>query len=152
MNAEVLDAVPGGPELRAWFDGRVPSFHDAEVLSVTLDRAEPSCVLRVHAFQMTSEVNSDGVYILKNHAVVTFRIGAITAMELDGFNHQNALMGLSITSGQTEVFGGDVVEIFRIELDPAYGLAGFVEGQSLSIGFEAGIPVGSQYEKRADLT
>jgi hypothetical protein len=47
VNDEILRQIPGGPELVAWF-GHVPAFHDAEVLSVALDRKGPSCQLSIH--------------------------------------------------------------------------------------------------------
>ena len=138
MDIELLNSVTGGAELLAWFDGHAPRFHDAEVLSIAFDRVGPSCILRVHGFEMTSAVNADGFYILKSHALVTFQFEGVTAMQLDDFNHQNALMGLSIVRASNEGF--------RIELDPAYGLSGSIECRSLSIGVEPGVPSGSQYE------
>ncbi len=143
MNIELLNAVPGGPELVEWFDGHAPRFHDAEVTSIAFDRTGPTCLLRVHGFKVSRAVKPDGPYVFKGHAVVTFRIDEVTEMQLDGFNHQNALMGLSIAHGPNEGF--------RVELDPAYGLSGFVEGRSLSIAIEPGIPPGSQYEAQNDV-
>ena len=43
--------IQGGPELLTWF-GRVPRFHDAEILSLNLDRKGQSTIL-VHAWNMT---------------------------------------------------------------------------------------------------
>lgn len=137
MNSDILNVISGGRELLAWFDGRVPSFHDAEVLSIAFDRVGPTCVARVHAFEMTGAVNSEGFYILKGHTVVTFRMGEVSGMELDDFNHQNALMGLTI--------GRKPDDGFRVEFDSAYGVSGFVECRSLSISMEPGIPSGSVY-------
>ena len=57
--------------------GRWPSFHDAEVLSVRLDRGvngeadEPSLEAAIHVFQMTAEIDSRGYYVRKNNTVVT---------------------------------------------------------------------------------
>ena len=144
MNIELLNSVAGGAELLEWFDGHAPRFHDAEVLSIAFDRAGPTCTLRVHGFEMTSAVNADGFYILKNHAVVTFRIEEVTAMQLDDFNHQNALMGLSIVRASNDAF--------RVELDPAYGLSGSIEGRSLTISLEPGAPPGSQYEVQREVS
>ncbi|MBU1383220.1 MAG: immunity 50 family protein [Alphaproteobacteria bacterium] len=143
VNIELLNAVPGGPELVAWFDGHAPRFHDAEVTSIAFDRAGPSCRLRVHGFKVTRAIKPDGPYVFEGHAVVAFRIDEVTGMQLDDFNHQNALMGLSIVRGPNEGF--------RVELDPAYGLSGFIEGRSLSIAIEPGIPPGSQYEAENDV-
>ena len=143
MNIELLNAVPGGPELVEWFDGQAPRFHDAEVTSIAFDRAGPTCLLRVHGFKVTRSVKPDGPYVFEGHVVVTFRIDEVTGMQLDDFNHQNALMGLTIVRGPNEDF--------RMELDPAFGLSGFIEGRSLSIAIEPGIPPGSQYEAQNDV-
>lgn len=143
MNVELLNTVPGGPELVEWFDGHAPRFHDAEVASIAFDRVGPTCLLRVHTFKVASALEPGGRYVFEGHVVVTFRIDAITGMKLDDFNHQNALMGLSIVRGADEGF--------RLELDPAYGLSGFVEGRFLSITIQSGIPAGSQYETRNDV-
>lgn len=143
MNIELLNSLKGGAELLAWFDGHAPHFHDAEVLSIAFDRAGPTCILRVHGFEMTSAVNADGFYVNRNHAVVTFRIDDVTAMQLEDFNHQNALMGLRIVPAPD---GG-----FRLELAPSYGLSGSIEGRSISISLEPGIPSGSHFEAQAEV-
>jgi hypothetical protein len=54
---ELLGELSGGSELIQWFDGHVPSFHDAEVLSLSLDRDSARCEIRIHTFAMTSEVD-----------------------------------------------------------------------------------------------
>lgn len=138
MNIDLLNQVPGGPELVEWF-GYAPRFHDAEVLGVTLDRAEPSCSIRVHGFEMTSEVDAKGFFVCTKHAVVTFTFRDLGELELDGFNAQNAVLGISIARGPDAQF--------RMEIDPAYGLGGVIEGRTLEIAIQPGIPPGSQYLK-----
>lgn len=150
MESAFFDTLPGGAALRTEFGGCVPTFHDAEVLSIAFDRSGPNCLLRIHAFEATDEVDEGGFFILRNHVVVTFSIEGVTGMELDAFNHQNALMGLRILGSQAEIFGGEIVDVVRLELDPAYGLGGFVEGRALSISHSAGVPSGSQYERFAN--
>jgi hypothetical protein len=133
----LLQNVPGGPELIEWFGGYAPRFHDAEVLGLTLDREGARCSLRVHGFEMTSEVDGRGYFVCKRHAVVTFALVGLTALELADFAEQNALMGLTIDRNDD---GG-----FRLELDPANGLSGSIEARTLEISIEPGIPPGSQY-------
>jgi Immunity protein 50 len=138
LDVDLLNEVPGGRELVDWF-GYAPRFHDAEVLGVTLDREGGTCALRVHGFEMTSEVDAKGYFVCAKHVVVTFIVGGLTAMELSDFNHQNALMGLAIAR--------DADDGFRVSLDAAYGLDGFVAGATLRVSLEPGIPAGSQYLK-----
>jgi hypothetical protein len=64
--------IPGGPELLAWF-GRVPSFHDAEIVRVVLNRRAPS-TLSIHVWNLTDQVDPQGYFILDRHAVVTFEL------------------------------------------------------------------------------
>lgn len=88
---------------------------------------------------MTREVDAAGFYVCTKHVVVTFLLGDLTSLEFADFNHQNALMGLSIKRG----LDGQ----FRLELDPANGLEGVVEGWTLEISIEPDMPAGSQYQK-----
>jgi hypothetical protein len=59
--------------------GRWPSFHDAEIISIYLDRSGqdgPSLEAKIHLFEMTNRVDAKGYYVLKNHILVTFRFRA----------------------------------------------------------------------------
>jgi len=62
------DAVAGGADLVSWF-GQVPSFHDAEILSLSLHRRGDS-FLRLHGWIMTGAIGQDGYYVLNKHAIV----------------------------------------------------------------------------------
>ncbi|MDE1993821.1 MAG: hypothetical protein KGI75_15060 [Rhizobiaceae bacterium] len=65
----VLHEIPGGDAVVGWF-GRTPRFHDAKLLEINfLNRA--TGLLRIHAWNMTSEVDADGYFILEKHAVVS---------------------------------------------------------------------------------
>jgi hypothetical protein len=78
--------------------------------------------------------------VCAKHAVVTFLFRHVTDMELNGFNHQNALMGLDIERGPEGRF--------RMNIDPAYGIGGVIEALTLEVTTEPGIPAGSQYLRR----
>lgn len=80
--------------------GHFPSFHDAEVLRIVLERASGVAVLPtleadIYTFEVTSEIK-DGKYILKNRLLVTFQFLEIDELALEGFNHQNVLQELLI--------------------------------------------------------
>jgi hypothetical protein len=49
--------------------GRWPSFHDAKLLRAS--RAGADCQVAVHVFEMTSEVDTEGYFVLINHHLVT---------------------------------------------------------------------------------
>jgi hypothetical protein len=100
---EVVEGIAGAEQLVAVF-GYLPSFHDAEVLWLRLDRRAhgdgcygPTLEALVHAFEMTSEVGADGNYVLRHHVLVHLRFLDVVELQLDGFNYQNALMGLTLT-------------------------------------------------------
>ena len=104
--------------------GRWPSFHDSEILSVRLDRhghdAFRGSTLEadIHVFEITSEVDGRGYFVLRNHTFVTLRFLQIDELRLDGFNCQNALFDLEIiyvTDRQLE----DVK--FEVHFRPSFG-------------------------------
>jgi hypothetical protein len=94
--------ILGNEKLTAVF-GYWPSFHDAEVLWLRLDRQGvgdgrgPTLEAVIHAFEITPEVGPDGYYVLRHHVLVHLRFHDVVELRLDGFNQQNALFGLSIT-------------------------------------------------------
>jgi hypothetical protein len=100
---EIRNQICGAERLVSVF-GYWPSFHDAEVLSLGLDRRAnghgchgPTLEALVHAFEMTSEVGADGHFVLRHHVLVHLRFRDGAELRLDGFNHQNALTGLTLT-------------------------------------------------------
>jgi hypothetical protein len=77
--------------------GEWPSFHDAEVHTMLLDRAGAhgaSLEARVHVFRMTDKVDAQGFYVLAHHSLVGLRFDDISLVQLRWFNTQNALSGL----------------------------------------------------------
>ena len=84
-----------GAELLTEVFGRWPSFHDAEVVRLSLERREPygagpDLVADVYAFEMTEKVGPDGAYVLRNQVLVTFRFSGVDCIDikasLDFFN------------------------------------------------------------------
>src|SRR5687767_7038301 len=84
--------------------GYWPSFHDAEVVKVRLDRGDsldaqgegrkPTLEADIHVFETTDEVTDQGFYALRKHTLATFAFRGIDELQLEGFNHQNVLFGL----------------------------------------------------------
>lgn len=111
-NAEALTRVFG-----YW-----PSFHDAEVHAIALDRSAdggPSLTARVHVFEMTREVDAKGHYVLRHHTLVTLRFVNVVLEHLTGFNDQNALEMLAIGDADPAVSVG---RRYEVVFDPAYGV------------------------------
>ena len=128
MNAnerKFLDGVAGARELEAWF-GYWPTFHDAEVLSLTLERKGLSR-LSVHTWHMTNQVGERGHYVLTKHILVSFILDNVTDCDLSGFNHQNVLSSLRL---EREAKG------YKLSLDPCFGLNGSITTERLHIEME----------------
>jgi hypothetical protein len=78
--------------------GDWPSFHDAEILSIHLDRGrgKPSLEAVFHLHRMTKDVDEKGYFILKDHTLAKVRFENIILKELKWFNHQNSIDGLDV--------------------------------------------------------
>jgi len=107
--------------------GEWPSFHDAEIIRLTLDRSGPdgpTLDMQIHVFARTTEVDAAGYYVRKNHTLVTLRFTEVAIGELHSFNAQNALFDLKISTlepGQHEGRG------ILVEMSSSYGLGGTFE-------------------------
>lgn len=137
----IYDEVTGGSELVRWF-GAVPTFHDAEILSLHLQRRGQS-VLRLHGWMNTGKVADNGYFILDRHAVVSFVLEEVMHLQLHGFSHQNVIFGLVLRRASQERQGdarNPLPQDVEIELEPCYGLSGLIRARSVSITFEPGKP------------
>jgi hypothetical protein len=115
QNAELLTRIFG-----YW-----PTFHDAEVLAIFFDREGrdgyygPTLETKIHVFEMTSEIDDQGRYVLRHHTLVTLRFFQVDTFQADGFNHQNVL-------GELEINALDPSEKenarFRVCFSTSYGL------------------------------
>ena len=109
-NRELLESVFGG-----W-----PSFHDAEIHSICLERTSdplPRLDARIHLWQMTSEIDARGNYVLTQHTLVTLRFSQVSEVTLEGFNNQNVLSGLSFTASTDE----DGAPALSVSMPTVYG-------------------------------
>ena len=135
---EITDEAPGIVEFIEWF-GVWPSFHDAEVLDLKLCRTGVSAI-RVHTFEGTNAVNSQGFYVCIKHVAVSFIFERVTDLHLHTFNAQNVISGLHLR--QTN-------EGYEMTLEPCHGLEGTITGDNIRVTFEPGIPCDSQYASMA---
>jgi hypothetical protein len=120
--------------------GYFPTFHDAEVIWVTLNRNSapgeewptPTLEFLLHGWEMTSEVNKDGFYVLTKHYLVHFKFSNIDHVNLQHFNHQNAIFELIIAEIEKPT---DHAKL-EVEISHAHGLNGTfraVSGEVLSV-------------------
>jgi hypothetical protein len=146
----IIENLPGGPELLAWF-GHVPSFHDAEIISLHLDRSGPS-TLRIHTWDATGRVDSKGFYILEKDVVVTFILEEVESLELESFSHQNVIGGLESNGIKAEAssFGMQWIQpptprpdLYEVVLHPCFGLSGTIRARRVSSALAPAEPVAS---------
>jgi hypothetical protein len=114
--------------------GYWPSFHDAEILELTLWRGDvepdvgryvfPVFQVRIHLWGLSNETGS---LTREHHTLATIRFHDVNEFRMEGFNHQNAILGLSITR-QDRCSGPSPV--FAVHFNPAFGMgASFVCGR-----------------------
>ncbi|HEX4416131.1 MAG TPA: Imm50 family immunity protein, partial [Lacipirellulaceae bacterium] len=113
-----LEYIAGAEQLTKVF-GYWPSFHDAEVLWIKLDRRGPIVESAVHVFEITNEIDADGCYVLRNHLLVHLRFNKVVEVAVKDFNHQNALMGLRLLDLRSRQLEGIAWEV---HFDPSWGL------------------------------
>jgi hypothetical protein len=128
-----LKVIEGAEKLYEWF-GYWPRFHDAEVVSLHLNRRAPSSLI-VHTWEMTNEVDKQGHYRSVKHVVVEFVIDGITALSINDFSIQNVIFGLSLEKKEAK---------FHLSLEPCYGLAGTLQAEDISILLSPGKPSDSR--------
>ena len=132
--------------------GEWPTFHDAEVLSLTLDRdaqagkTGPTLSILLHGFEMSGEITPAGHYKTIKHCVVTFAFYDVHLEKLEDFNHQNAIMELTLVDSTAH--GLEHLRL-RVAIEGANGLTCIFAcryGQVLDL--TPGIPPTSMYRDK----
>jgi hypothetical protein len=103
--------------------GTWPTFHDAEVVRLSLDRSGPEGPIleaHIHLFAMTPEVDARGYYVLRDHTLVTLRCTKVDHLVLEDFNHQNVLFSLGIEPLDAGASDGSC---FRVRMESSYGVS-----------------------------
>jgi hypothetical protein len=132
--ASVEASIPGCEKLVNIF-GYWPSFHDAEVLELHLLRGNvqpekgmyefPSLTLNIHLWRLTKEVDAKGYLVLRDHTLTTLKFTDVAAeFQMQGFNHQNAMMSLSIERRERSE---GTAPLFAVTIAPAFGMGASFE-------------------------
>lgn len=146
------DVVKGYGKLTEIF-GRWPSFHDAEVLSMSLERRGrdewegPIFRVSVHLFEgVRDNQASKGIKYI-NHAIVTFRFDTVVDLSVANFNQQNAIMDLIFEAGSPR--SKDIVwpgPAYRVTFEPSFGVSCSFVCSSVQIdSIQKACPAGSVY-------
>ena len=105
-----------------------PSFHDAEVIEFHLWRGDvksgawddndvfPIITAKIHVF-----IEQTG----SQHTMVTLRFEDVDEVRMEGFNHQNAILGISIVVEGRGNFpnGGDLPPYLVVRFEQAFGMS-----------------------------
>lgn len=97
-----------------------PSFHDAEVHSIFMDRthvmfgeiSDPRVELVIHCLDIKNNVNTHLIHL---------EFSDVRDLTLAGFNHQNAILGLLFEELPGDSSGNTP---FKVTLDHAHGVEG----------------------------
>lgn len=98
------------------FFGYFPSFHDFEILHVSMDISGPEIHMVIYAFEMSKEVK-DRKYVHEKNCRIRFKFSNILGMELKDFNNQNVLSELSFKKEK---------EGIKTSIKSSYGLNGTI--------------------------
>ena len=110
----MLPKISGIEEIISWY-GEWPSFHDAEILELHLERTGRSWMK---------------IYNVWNkHGVITFNMEEVIDLELADFSHQNVIGGLKLEKTPKGL---------RLTMTPCYGLAGYLEAKRMSVELSPG--------------
>jgi hypothetical protein len=132
--------------------GYWPSFHDAEVISVMLERIGkderegPILYAKIHVFQMGPEKTNDGKeFVFHHHSIVTFRFAMVKNLLIDEFNHQNVIFRLKISEKYDEERKKN---LFEVEFINSFGVNCLFICDNIEItDIDKKIPKYSMYEK-----
>lgn len=103
--------------------GYWPSFHDAPVVAYEFEPGAETITLTLHTFLMTNEVDAKGYFVLRNHALVSFRFDGVHDADMDAFGTENTLDGLDISQGPSPAS-------FRVQLDSVIDKPGVFSARS----------------------
>ena len=113
--------------MRKW-----PSFHDAEVVRVVLDRngfeSDATATFLIHVSNRLNEVDDRGYYRSADHTLVELRARHLHAIELGGFNFQNVILDLNVRSEMVHES-----PMLRLDMSTSYGLSGHLICQALEV-------------------
>ncbi|QIN78034.1 hypothetical protein GBA65_05335 [Rubrobacter marinus] len=111
--------------------GRWPSFHDAEVVSVLLDRRGdegPTLTAEILVFG-TGQTDERGSRAKGTEVLATLRFSSVELHDLVEFNRQNVLFSLELS--ELEPKGGG--RRYRVDMNPSYGCGASFECRAVEV-------------------
>jgi hypothetical protein len=121
--------IPGAESVVDWF-GKWPSFHDAEIMTLHIDRERKPSSMRIRVFTLSDRTDSSGRFIRERDALVVFEFTGIRSMRIEGEDAdiQNVISSLLIEQ---------LDDGYRLLLGPCYGMAGEIVVKDLKVRLES---------------
>ncbi len=126
---EGIETLIGGSKKLTDIFGYWPSFHDAEIFELTFWRGDvepeanryifPVLNVTLHVWELSNQPDPPGNLVTKHHTLTKLSFQDVDNFRMEGFNHQNAILGLSITHGERPQGPSP---IFAVHFDPAFGM------------------------------
>ena len=118
-----VDEIVGSEKLTAVY-GRWPTFHDAEVIDVHLWRGE----MDPEHEQFAARVLTVKIHMMQEaptsrEMVAVLRFDGVEDIRMEGFNHQNALLGIEIGKRTGKPHGIDGRVEFSVKFEGALGMS-----------------------------
>jgi hypothetical protein len=111
----MVPEIPGADAVVAWF-GHWPSFQNAELLSVVINRGGLS-MIRIHAWNLSARVDRKGQFTREREAIVVFEFAGIKSLRLHDEDAERQNVGHENGIERT-------AQGYRFEFAPSIGLAG----------------------------
>ena len=137
---ENVERVIQGSEKLTNIFGYWPDFHDAEILEIHFWRGDvdpdqgrydfPVFSTTLHLWEMTTEADPNGFLTRRHHTVAKVRFFDVDHFRMEGFNHQNAILGMSID--RLERSEGPS-PYFTVHMEPAFGMGAAFECMRIEV-------------------
>jgi hypothetical protein len=104
--------------------GRWPSFHDAEIVRIVLDREGVVLDLQIKVALTLAEADTAGYFKLEKPTLVTLRFAGVDELEIGDFNQQNVIGDLAFDTAGTRI---------KVTIWPTFGLGGSLSCERIEV-------------------
>lgn len=92
---EINELITNSQLVTEYF-GYWPTFHDSEIINISLEREGVTARMKIYVFNLLDEVNEQGAYKKDKECYITLKLNNITEISMSNFNHQNVIEELNL--------------------------------------------------------